>query len=262
MAEKLRLQHILRRGAAVDRDERLVSPRAGVVYGACQQFLAGSALSGEQHSGIGARHHVCLGELVLHQLIARHDVGAPVLVHLRKSGHLERLLHVVEQFLFVDRFGEKAERSALGGVHGVRNRAVGGQDDHSQTRPAALQLLEQSDAVHLIHAKIGDHEVGTESRARGECRRGALHGLDLVVLGAQADGQQTQQPGVVIDHQNSRLALLRRRSVLGACGEPKAQGSGGGGHMVVHWSLRHRRLLDHRGARPIKDYAPHWLCGR
>ena len=213
MAEELRLQQVFRHRAAIDGGERLVAARARLVNGARQQFLAGAALAGEQHARVGAGHHVGLRQFVFHQLIARDDVGAPILVDVRESRDLERLLHMVEQILLVDRFGQKAERAALGRVHRVGNRAVRGENDHPQTRPAALQLLQQADAVHLIHAQIGDHQVRPESRAGGQRRRGAFDRFDFVVLGAQPDGQQAQQPGVVVDHQDSRLALLRSGAV-------------------------------------------------
>ena len=191
-------------------DERLVAARAGLVNGARQQFLAGAALAGEQHARVGAGHHVGLRQLVFHQLIARDDVGAPILIDVREARHLERLLHVIEQFLLVDRLGEEAEGAALRRVHGVRNRAVRGENDHPQARPAALQLLQQADAVHLIHAQVRDHEIRPEARAGGQRRGGAFDRFDLVVLGAQPDGQQAQQPRVIVDHQDARLALLRR----------------------------------------------------
>ena len=135
--------------------------------------------------------------------------AAPILVHVRKPRYFERFLHVVEQVLLVDRLGQESERAALRRVHGIGNRAVRGENDDAQSGPAALQLLEESDAVHLIHAQVRDHEIGPEPGARGERGRRALDRLDLVVLRAQADGQQAQQPRVVIDHQDACLALLR-----------------------------------------------------
>ena len=224
--EQLRLQQILRHGAAVDAGERLVSARARLVDGAREDLLAGPALAGDQHPRVGARDHVGLGELVLHQLVAGDDVGAPVLGDVREAGHLERLLHVVEQILLVHRLGQETEGAALGGMHGVGNRAMRGEDDDLESRPAALQLLEQADAVHLVHAQVRDHEVGPESRAGGERGRGAFDGLDLVVLGPQPDGQEPQQARVVVDHQNPRLALLRGGVVARARLQPERQGGG------------------------------------
>ena len=142
-----------------------------------------------------------------------------------EAGYLEGLLHVIEQVLLVHRLGEKTEGAALRGVHGIRDGAMGGQYDHAQARPAALQLLEQADAVHLIHAQVRDHEIRAKTHAGRERGGRALDRLDLVILGAQADGQQAQQPRVIVDHQDARLALLRRLSVArGRDCSPKDRG--------------------------------------
>ena len=82
-----------------------------------------------------------------------------------------------------------------------------GEDDDAQTGPAALQLLEQADAVHLIHAQVGDDQVGAEAPRRRERGCAALDGFDIVILGAQANRQQAQQSRIVVDHENASLAF-------------------------------------------------------
>src|SRR5216110_1934821 len=52
--EELRLEQILRHGAAVDGDEGLVAPGAAIMDGARQELLAGAALAGDQHARIGS----------------------------------------------------------------------------------------------------------------------------------------------------------------------------------------------------------------
>src|SRR5256885_7219539 len=64
-------------------------------------------------SRIGSRDHVRLRELLLHAGAARHDFRAPVLVRGAEAGDPQRLLHLVEKLLLVDRLGEKAERPHL-----------------------------------------------------------------------------------------------------------------------------------------------------
>ncbi len=237
VAEQFGLQQILGHRTAIDGDERLVAARAGLVNGARQQFLAGAALAGQQHARIGSGHHVGLRQFVFHQLIARDDIGAPILVDVREARHLERFLHVIEQFLLVDRFGEEAEGAALRRVHGIGNGAMRGENDDPQTRPAALQLLEQADAVHLVHAQIRDHQIRPKAHAGGQRGGGAFDRFDLVVLGAQTDGQQAQQTRIVVDHQNARLALLRSLGVAGARLQAERQGGGGGNRIGVQCSL-------------------------
>src|SRR5690606_1735050 len=60
--------------------------------------------------------------------------------------------------------------------------------------------------VDRLHAQVGDDQVGAEARGGGERLRGALHGLAVVVLGAQPDGKQAQQARIVIDDQDASLA--------------------------------------------------------
>ena len=44
----------------------------------------------------------------------------------------------------------------------------------AQARPAALQLLEEADAVHLVHAQIRDHQIRAEAHARAARAAAAL----------------------------------------------------------------------------------------
>ncbi len=185
----------------------LVLARAGVVDGARQQFLAGAALAGDQYARIGAGHHVRLRELLFDQRGARDDLRAPVLVRIHEAGDAQRLLHLVQQLLLVDRLGQEAERAQLRGMHGVRNRAVRREDDDLEARVAGLQFLQQADAVHLVHAQVGDHQLGPEAAGGRQRQCRTFDGFDLVVLRAQADGQEAQQPRVVVDDQDAGLAF-------------------------------------------------------
>ncbi len=167
MTKEFGLEKVLRHGTAIDGDERLVAPGTRFVDGACQELLARAALAGQQYPRIGAGHHVGLRQLVFHQLISRNDARSPVFVDVREPGHLEGFLDVIEQILLVDRFGQKPKGAALRGVHRIRNRSMCREDDYPQARPAALQFLEQADAVHLVHAKVRDHQIRPEAYAGG-----------------------------------------------------------------------------------------------
>ena len=146
----------------------LLLARARAMDRARQQLLARAALAGDEHARIGAGHHVRLRELLFHRGAARDDLRAPVFVGGAEAGDAQRLLHLVEQLLLVDRLGEEAERAHLRGLHRIGNRAVRGEDDDLQSGPAVLQLLQQPDAVHLVHAQVGDDEVGAEAARGGE----------------------------------------------------------------------------------------------
>ncbi len=69
--------------------------------------------------------------------------------------------------------------------------------------PLALDLLQQLDAVHVVHAQVGDDEIRPETRQRGERFGRAFDGFDVVVLRPQADAQQAQQARVVVDQQDA-----------------------------------------------------------
>ena len=164
-----------------------------------QQLFAGAAFARDHDARVGAGDHVRLRQAFFHDGAARDDFAAPVFGRIGEAGDLQRLPHLIEQFLLVDRLGEERERAALRRLHGIRNRAVRGQDDDAQPRRATLDFLEQADAVHLVHAQIGDHEIRTHAPERRERGSGALDGIDFVILCAQTDREQPQQPRIVVN---------------------------------------------------------------
>ena len=213
VAEELGLEQVLGHRAAVDRDERLILARARAVDRAREQLLARAGLARDQHARVGAGDHSRLLEAGLDRGAARDDLGAPLVLAGRgQARHLHRALDVLEQLLLVDGLGQEAERAALRRLDGIGNRAVGRQEQHAEAGPLALDLLEQRDAVHALHAQVADHEVGPEPRQRGERLRGALDRFDVVALRAQANAQEAQQPRVVVDEQNSATRQLLYRS--------------------------------------------------
>ena len=56
VAEQLALEQRLGHGRAVDGDERARAPASGVVQRARHQLLAGAALAGDEHRGVGVGH--------------------------------------------------------------------------------------------------------------------------------------------------------------------------------------------------------------
>src|SRR6202034_980155 len=78
-----------------------------------------------------------------------------------------------------------------------------------ESRPAALQFLEQADTVELIHAQVRNHQIRTETQCRGEAQPGALHRLDLLLFGAQANRQQAQQSPILVDDQDAGFPISR-----------------------------------------------------
>ena len=70
-----------------------------------------------------------------------------------------------------------------------------------------LQFLQQPDAVELIHAQVRDHQIRPEARGGGERLHAILHRFDVVVLGAQPNGQQAQQSRIVVHDQDAGFAF-------------------------------------------------------
>src|SRR3546814_6620184 len=62
MAEELALEQFARNRRAVDADQRPAAAPAGFVDGARDQLLAGAALAGDQHGGIGRRDEIDLAQ--------------------------------------------------------------------------------------------------------------------------------------------------------------------------------------------------------
>ena len=93
------------------------------------------------------------------------------------------------------------------GLDGVGNRAVRREQQHAKAWTLPLNLLQQLDAVHVVHAQVRHDEVGPEARQRGERLGRALDGLDVVVLRSQADAQEAQEAGVVVDQENAAAQL-------------------------------------------------------
>ena len=56
IAEQFALQQVLRQRRTVLHDERLAAPRAAIVDGAGNQFLAGTGLASEQHTDRAVQH--------------------------------------------------------------------------------------------------------------------------------------------------------------------------------------------------------------
>src|SRR3546814_16326769 len=72
-AKQFRLQQLGRYRGAIDRDEWLVLARARIVQGARQNFLAGTAGTGDQYSRIGPRDALRVLEHRIHQRAACAD---------------------------------------------------------------------------------------------------------------------------------------------------------------------------------------------
>ena len=154
VAEQLRLEQVLGHRAAVDRDERLILARARAMNRAREQLLARARFAGDQHARLGIRDHARLLQAAFHRGAARDDLGAPLVGALRHARDFHGALDVLEQLLLVDGLRQEAERAALRRFDGIGNRPVRREQQHAEAGPLALDLLQQLDPVHVVHAQI------------------------------------------------------------------------------------------------------------
>ncbi len=215
MAKQLGFEQLLGNGRAIDRHERPLRPRAGIVYRMGKKFLAGSALSADQDARISFGHQLGLGQDVFHHRTLGDDGGAPLV---RLSGlrccrerNLERLRDLVQQHLAVERLGQIAEQSALRGVDRIGNGAVCRQHDDRQGRDAPVDMLEQGHAIHALHAHIRDHEVRPGNVQAVDGGLGAICRIHLETGRCQPHGQQLQQVRIVV---NDQYPARRRHRLL------------------------------------------------
>ena len=206
MAEQFGLEQVFGHRTAVDGDEWHVFSWAGLVDRARQQVLAGAGFAGDQYPCIGLGDQQRLLQAFFHRRAAGDDVAVPVLRGAAQAGDFHRPGDIAEQLGLVDRLGQEGEGAELGGFDGIGNGAVGGDQDNHQSGPALLQFLKQADPIHVVHAQVGNHQVGPETGADRQRAVAAGHRFDVIAFGLQPYGQQLEQAGVVIDEQDFAFA--------------------------------------------------------
>jgi hypothetical protein len=135
---------------------------------------------------------------------------------------LDRALEVVDDArldeVVVDALPERVNRRLDGGV--------AGEDDGHEAGVLGLQLVEQRDAVHVLHAEVCEDEV---ERAAGDLLEGlgAVGGrLDVVALLFEDGGGRDADVLLVVDDEQAVAAA--------------AAAVGGAGRAVSTSAVRHR----------------------
>jgi hypothetical protein len=155
-----------KRPRRVDGDERTlvaqVATRAVLVQCTCHQFLARTALAGDEHGDVALAQAPDGAKHVLH--------GRRLTQHLG-HGHLGAALHFLAQTFFhgaayqfhrlvqVERLGQVFEGTALEGTDGAVQVAEGRHDDDGQAGVAFLHLGQQVDAAAAGHADVADQHL-------------------------------------------------------------------------------------------------------
>ena len=189
MAEELRLKQLFRQRATVDGNKGIFTARAGVVDRLGQDLFPGPALAVDQHANVGLRHHPRLFQQAQHHRATRHDGFTPGVV----AGWRRVLKGAVDCFIegvFIHRFGEEAEYPLLRRGHRIRNRSVSGKDNHRHPGLLLLDLREQLQAIHFIHAQIADHQIDFLAAEHFQPLLPAFSGDHAVAFADQTHPQQ------------------------------------------------------------------------
>src|SRR3546814_2966012 len=116
MAKQFRLQQLGRYRGAIDRDEWLVLARARIVQGARQNFLAGTAGTGDQYGRIGPRDAMRVLEHRMHPRAACDDAMRPT--RRRLADAVAVTTDAVDRPLTIDRLGHKIDGTGkIGRAH-------------------------------------------------------------------------------------------------------------------------------------------------
>ena len=183
VAEKLALKQRFGHGAAVHGNHRAARTRAALVDGAGDEFLAGAALAGDEHRGVGRRDEF---DLLLH--FAQRGALAHEVAAASRGG---RLFAQVAVFLFeplLEVF-DFLEGTRVGDAH----RGVVGED----AQPFKIGRVEDEPVENREHA---EHLAAKDERLSGK-------GLDALAVEPFTVGN----PRLVAAHagQEHRLAGLR-----------------------------------------------------
>ncbi len=168
-----------------------------------EDLFPGAALAVNQYADIGLRHHPRLLQQPQHDRAAGNNRLPPRLIAGRR-GMLQRIIDRFVERVLVHRLGKEAKDPLLGGRNCIRDRAVGGEDNH---RHAGLQLLDlgkQLHAVHFIHPQIADDQIDLLAPQHLQPFLTAFGGHHTVTLAHQTHAQQLQQARVVIHQQKMR----------------------------------------------------------
>ena len=155
VAEQLGLEQRLGDRAAVDGDERLVGARRQVVQRARDQLLAGAALAGDEHRGLGRRDPAHQLEHPLHrrrladqavEAEAPLQLGAQLEVVAHQRALLERALDDDVDLVDLERLGQVVVGAVLHRRDRGLGRGEGGDHDHLRVRARRLDAVEHVEA--------------------------------------------------------------------------------------------------------------------
>ena len=200
VAEQFTLQESLRKRAAVDADECIVSPRAVQVNGLRDKFLSCSAFSGNQNRAVGSAdnldhleqflHRSALADQVAHT-VDFLELATQVGVLLAQSAIFESVtdndLEFFEIVLGLEDVVERAHLQRLNrGVRAGKRR----QKNELPVEVVGSHVAQEIDARHVRHSDIRDDQVKLRRLDQIQRFRHALSCLDLESFFPQENFEQ------------------------------------------------------------------------
>ena len=226
VAEELGLEQGVGDGGQVHGHERLVAPRALVVDGARHQLLAGAALPGDEHGGVGLGHlgdrlvephHLRMAAHELVEAVGAIELGAQVPQLALEPALPGRLADQIQDLVHVPGLGQVVVRARLHGVHRhAQVRIRGDQDDRNGLvdREDSGQHLRPGFAGHPHVEQRHVHPARAEDRERG----GAVGGLQHLELVLQNEVQRLPHARLVVDGEHDGSRRVDRRAVTSSVG--------------------------------------------
>ena len=181
------------------------------------ELLAGAALAGDEHDGVGRRDAHDAPEHLAHALRAADDVLelVPVLELAREKGDLageppivERLCDLHEKLLLGERLLDVVERAEAHRLDGALDGAVRGHHDDLGHRLGIFRRAKDVDAVFRPHAQIGEHDVVGAGRASLCPLLAVGRFVDFVTRTPQHHRERRAHVALVVDDEDLRHQLF------------------------------------------------------
>ena len=168
MSVQLRFQQVFWDRPTVDAHHLLVLAGAVEVDRFCDELLAGSGFSLNQHGAVQAGNRIDQLENSIHCAATADNVAEPVLfiqlllqvlVFEAKLAFLEAFAHHDRQLDQLERFGQIVVGAFLDRGHGCFDRAVASDDDPDHLRVPHQRLFQQFDPCFSWQVVVGDQDV-------------------------------------------------------------------------------------------------------
>jgi hypothetical protein len=216
MAEQLGFEEFRRDSCRIERDERLLRPRAVFVQRPGNQLLARTRLAGDQHSHAGPRQAANRSKDFLHGGCAPdHCWHLPIGFDLaagharpKASGTPDQRHGVVD----VKWLWQVFEGSALVGGYGAIQIGVRGDHDDREGMAFAGNSAQGLHAIRAGHAHVGDEDVRLRVLQRVEKGISGFEGACVHAFVIQRPVEHPAYGGVVVDDPHREFASAHAAS--------------------------------------------------